>query len=180
MSIEQEWRTAEESPNPWRVEQIFVDVNGVRVRLTPEGDMHATEVVHAVQARKMAMEVLRSLGFTQRLEDIELILGEFTTNCIEHGDEIKEVDIDYDPDVLQIQTVNGVLVDTVLPSEERRGKLATDSADDEAEDGRGLMLTEMLADEWRQSIEGDRVVTYARFGHIHRSNDTPLPPSQAA
>lgn len=60
-----------------------------------------------------------------------------------------------------------------------RGQLINDMPDDKAEDGRGLQLTEALADEWDLMVEGDQVVTYARFRPIRQEPGDQTPPHAA-
>lgn len=91
---------------------------------------------------------------------------------IEHGGEINEVDIDYDPETLRIQTLNPLLEGTTLVDSGHRGERATDLPNDEAEGGRGLQLTEALASEWGQLVIGRFVLTYASFYNMKRQTDT--------
>lgn len=161
-----------ESPY-WRIEEEECEGLAVKARIIPD-ETHATELVHAAQARKLTMDILRMLGFnqTERLSDIALVLGEFVANCIKYGGEINEVDIDYDPETLRIQTLNPVLHDTTLVDSAHRGERATDVPNDQAEGGRGLQLTEALASEWGQMVIGRFVLTYASFYNMKRQTDT--------
>lgn len=105
MSIEFRRPTTDDVPNAWHVEKK-IDESGIYVRITPESGVRTNEIVHATQVRKMAMGILRSLGFEQRMDEVELILGEFATNDVEHGGGIDEVGIVYRPETLEVKTVN--------------------------------------------------------------------------
>lgn len=77
-----------ESLNPesssWRIEEEECEGLAVKARIVPDDEMHATELIHAAQVRKLTMNILNLLGFnqTERLRDIALVLSEFTANCI--------------------------------------------------------------------------------------------------
>ena len=164
----------------WKIEKTVSD-HHIEIRITPENGQNANEAEHVAQVRKLTLSVLAQLGITRRLDEIALIVDEFAANCVEHGDGIHEVDLDLQPDVLRVQTVNGIRRDDVrLVSEDQRGELISDLGNDEAEDGRGMLLTEALADAWEQTVrDDDTVVTYADFRQVG-SDDNPFPPSKAA
>jgi anti-sigma regulatory factor (Ser/Thr protein kinase) len=171
--------SADKSPaTQWKIEKIISD-HHIAIHITPEDGYNANETVDVARIRKLALGVLLEVGITRRLDEIALIVDEFATNCVEHGDGIREVDFDIQADDLRVRTVNRIRPEGArLVSEEQRGKLVNELGNDEAEDGRGMMLTEALADEWNQFPEGDTIVTYADFCDV-RTDDT-LPPSKAA
>jgi anti-sigma regulatory factor (Ser/Thr protein kinase) len=183
---EKEWSPENKSPIAWSSEERAHEGLVVDVRIVPETDAHATETIDAMAVRKLTMEILRRLGFKQgqRLNDIELVVGEFVANCIEHGGELLEVAIAYDPGParLHIQTSNPVTATTALPDESYRGRPVHDLPNDEAEGGRGLQLTEALADEWGQRTMGNLVLTHASFYRMQRqlpgTSDETLPPTR--
>lgn len=172
--------TPDQPPANWKIEKTVFESH-IEIRITPEGGESASEKIHVTQVRKLALGVLAQLGITQRTDEIALIVNEFTANCIEHGDGIREVDLDLlQSEVLRVRTVNGVREGGArLVPEQRRGELINTQGNDEAEGGRGIMLAHALADAWGQSMVGDTVVTYADF-HIQPSGDHPAPPSKAA
>lgn len=171
--------SADQSPASWKIEKT-VSENHIEIRITPEDGQPASETLHVMQVRKLALGVLEQLGITRRVDEIALIVTEFAANCVEHGDGIREVDLALQAETLRVQTVNGVRPEGArLVPEQRRGELANDLSDDEAEDGRGMMLAEALADAWDQSVQGEAVVTYADF-RVGGSDTPPMPPSKAA
>lgn len=163
----------------WKIEKIVSD-HHIEIHITPERGYNANEAVDVSRIRKLALGVLSDLGVTRRLDEIALVVDEFATNCVEHGDGIREVGFDIQAEDLRVRTVNRVRSEEVrLVTAEQRGTLVNELSNEEAEDGRGMMLTEALADEWNQFPEGDTVVTYADFCDV-RSDDGPLPPLKAA
>lgn len=163
----------------WKIEKIISD-HHIEIHITPETGYNANEVVDVSRVRKLALGVLSELGVTRRLDEIALVVDEFATNCVEHGDGIREVGLAIHSKDLRVRTVNRVRPEDVrLVTAEQRGQLVNELSNEEAEDGRGMMLTEALADEWNQFPEGDTVVTYADFCDV-RSDDNPPPFAKAA
>jgi anti-sigma regulatory factor (Ser/Thr protein kinase) len=163
------WKSEETNEGP-HVEVHFFP-NGE----TPTGPEH----IHAIHA--LARKALLSWGFDpERVGEIELVLAELANNGNEHGDGVREVALDYSPETLRVQVVNGLRGEVRPINESQRGQLMNDAPNDSAEDGRGLMLTEALADEWDLQVEPDRVVTYADFRNLQRQDDDPLPPLDKA
>ncbi len=166
------------SATQWKIEKIVSD-HHIEIRIIPESGYNANETVDVANVRKLALGVLMQMGVTRRLDEIALVMDEFATNCVEHGDGIQELGLGIQSEDLRVRTVNRIRPEGVrLVSDEQRGQLVNELGNDEAEDGRGMMLTEALADEWNQFPEGDTVVTYADFCDV-RSDDEALPPKAA-
>jgi anti-sigma regulatory factor (Ser/Thr protein kinase) len=167
------------SATQWKIEKIISD-HHIEIRIIPESGYNANEAVDVASVRKLALSVLKQMGVTRRLDEIALVVDEFATNCVEHGDGIQEVDLGIQAEDLRVRTVNRIRPEGArLVSSEQRGQLVNELANDEAEDGRGMMLTEALADEWNQFPEGDTIITYADFCDV-RPDDDALPSSKAA
>ena len=163
----------------WKIEKIVSD-HHIEIHITPENGYNANEAVDVARVRKLALGVLSEVGVVRRLDEIALVVDEFATNCVEHGDGIREVGFDIQAQDLRVRTVNHVRPEDVrLVTAEQRGKLVNELDNDEAEDGRGMMLTEALADEWNQFPEGNTIVTYADFCDV-RTDDDPHPFTTAA
>jgi len=170
------------SSDIWRSEETAQGPH-IEVHFFPSGET-PTGPEHINRIHKLARKVLEGWGFDpDRVADVVLVAAELTNNGNEHGTGVQEVAFTYDPDTLRVQVVNGTQHETVpadMPGHDRAPM--SDKANREAEDGRGVYITEALADEWGIRPEPDehRVVAYADFQNLPRQSNNPLPPMDKA
>lgn len=126
-----------------------------------------TRNFYASSARRLAFQVLKTMGVSKGLrDDVHIALSEFVGNAARHGDGLENLNVVYTkkPD----QTVYVVVTNKVDEEAMQEVGSATDPADDKAERGRGFGIVGFLASSWGQyevpaSIGKRQIITYAVF-----------------
>lgn len=175
--------------SPWQSQVLKLpSSHGMAIRITAE---HASEDIHAHQARRLASKAFEALEERRGASEIitweaAVALSELVTNAIryhaENRDDV-EVDVVWSPasetenieETIDICVTNASLGTEGTPGMTHRGELAAEESNDEATHGRGLQIVNDYG-ELGQINEPDRDgrPTMTTFAVIHGEPKQPV------